>query len=130
MSYTRRNVEDGVTVMNSDLYNNLQDGIDEAKNDISSVANTVEGVISSVDTIESDINTIKEDIKKTILTGVLSPNTSTLTLTSDTPTNDKKIDVYSDIYGVPLLDISIEGNTITLTFEPTDSEVNIKVVIS
>lgn len=29
MSYTRRNTEDGVTVMNKDLYDNLQDGIEE-----------------------------------------------------------------------------------------------------
>lgn len=30
MSYSRRTVTDGVTVMNKDLYDNLQDGIDEA----------------------------------------------------------------------------------------------------
>lgn len=31
MAYTRREVTDGVTVMNKDLYDNVQDGIDEAK---------------------------------------------------------------------------------------------------
>ena len=31
MSYSRRTVTDGVTVMNKDLYDNLQDGIDELK---------------------------------------------------------------------------------------------------
>ena len=31
MSYTRREVKDGVTVMNKDLYDNLQDGIDELR---------------------------------------------------------------------------------------------------
>ena len=30
MSYSRRTVTDGVTVMNKDLYDNLQDGVDEA----------------------------------------------------------------------------------------------------
>ena len=29
MSYVRRNVQDGTTIMNADLYNNLQDGIDD-----------------------------------------------------------------------------------------------------
>ena len=29
MAYTRRNTTDGVTVMNKDLYDNLQDGIEE-----------------------------------------------------------------------------------------------------
>ena len=31
MSYERKNVQDGVTVMNKSLYDNLQDGIDELK---------------------------------------------------------------------------------------------------
>lgn len=31
MAYSRRNVTDGVTVMNKDLYDNVQDGIDELK---------------------------------------------------------------------------------------------------
>ena len=31
MSYSRRTVTDGVTVMNKNLYDNLQDGIDELK---------------------------------------------------------------------------------------------------
>ena len=30
MAYTRRNVTDGETIMNKDLYDNLQDGIEEA----------------------------------------------------------------------------------------------------
>lgn len=34
MAYVRRDVTDGVTVMNKDLYDNLQDGIDESKEDI------------------------------------------------------------------------------------------------
>ena len=31
MAYSRRTVTDGVTIMNKDLYDNLQDGIDECK---------------------------------------------------------------------------------------------------
>lgn len=31
MAYVRREVTDGVTIMNKDLYDNVQDGIDEAK---------------------------------------------------------------------------------------------------
>lgn len=29
MAYTRRNTTDGVTIMNKDLYDNLQDGIEQ-----------------------------------------------------------------------------------------------------
>ena len=31
MAYTRRQTQDGVTVMNKDLYDNLQDGIDDLR---------------------------------------------------------------------------------------------------
>lgn len=31
MAYSRREVQDGITVMNKELYDNLQDGIDEVK---------------------------------------------------------------------------------------------------
>ena len=31
MAYSRRKVTDGITVMNKDLYDNLQDGIDEIR---------------------------------------------------------------------------------------------------
>lgn len=34
MAYTRREVTDGKTVMNKDLYDNLQDGVDECKEDL------------------------------------------------------------------------------------------------
>lgn len=37
MAYSRRTVTDGVTIMNKDLYDNLQDGIDEAKAAIDSI---------------------------------------------------------------------------------------------
>lgn len=41
--YTRRQVTDHVTKMNKDLYDNLQDGIDEAKSDIQEIKETVQG---------------------------------------------------------------------------------------
>ena len=31
MAYSRRDVKNGITIMDKDLYDNLQDGIDEAK---------------------------------------------------------------------------------------------------
>lgn len=34
MAYKRREVTDGKTVMNKDLYDNLQDGVDECKKDL------------------------------------------------------------------------------------------------
>ena len=37
MAYSRREVQDGITVMNKDLYDNLQDGIDEVKEALKNV---------------------------------------------------------------------------------------------
>lgn len=34
MAYNRRDVVDGITVMNKELYDNLQDGIDELRDDL------------------------------------------------------------------------------------------------
>ena len=48
MSYTRRKVQDGVTVMNKDLYDNLQDGIDEIKEDMSNAISLLWGAINSI----------------------------------------------------------------------------------
>lgn len=41
MTYKRREVQDGVTIMNKDLYDNLQDGIDELKERIATQSTTV-----------------------------------------------------------------------------------------
>lgn len=41
MAYTRRNTTDGVTVMNKDLYDNLQDGVEEAINHSTGWVNVV-----------------------------------------------------------------------------------------
>lgn len=50
MAYVRRDVTDGVTVMNKDLYDNLQDGIDESKEDLENVKDSVSEVKDQVDT--------------------------------------------------------------------------------
>lgn len=42
MAYTRRNTEDGVTVMNKDLYDNVQDGIDECKRSLGGISFSVD----------------------------------------------------------------------------------------
>lgn len=34
MAYSRRDVKNGITIMDKDLYDNLQDGIEEAKKEV------------------------------------------------------------------------------------------------
>lgn len=45
MAYSRRNVENLVTVMDKDLYDNLQDGIDESKKEIEKLKNDGSNVV-------------------------------------------------------------------------------------
>lgn len=61
MSYTRRNTTDGVTVMNKDLYDNLQDGIEEKP-----------FYYNSVEEMKAD-KRLKEDMKAITL-GYYEPN--------------------------------------------------------
>ena len=41
MAYSRRDVKNGITIMDKDLYDNLQDGIDEAKQSVKTSENNV-----------------------------------------------------------------------------------------
>lgn len=61
MAYTRRQTQDGVTVMNKDLYDNLQDGIENKPFYYDSVAD-----------MKADPN-LKEGMKAVTL-GYYSPN--------------------------------------------------------
>lgn len=70
MAYSRRQVEDHKTIMNADLYNNLQDGIDETKKAITetqqslnnSLEETQQSFRTSIDEIKETINTVKTKI--------------------------------------------------------------------
>ena len=48
MAYTRRQVEDGVTIMNKELYDNLQDGIDELRT-LANISNVVEATVDDTE---------------------------------------------------------------------------------
>lgn len=60
MAYSRRQVEDHKTIMNKDLYDNLQDGIDEAKSELNSVKEVVNTINSAVATTVLDATVVEE----------------------------------------------------------------------
>lgn len=45
MAYTRQNVIDGETVFNKALYDNLQDGIEETKEEIVTIGEALDSII-------------------------------------------------------------------------------------
>ena len=55
MSYERKQVADGVTIMDKELYDNVQDGVEEAKNDIK--------------VIQQDINNINSKFEEMLVLG-------------------------------------------------------------
>jgi hypothetical protein len=61
MAYKRIVTQDGVTVMNKDLYDNLQDGIDESKQAVQDLEDSVEESFKEVDTKLQDSGGIKFD---------------------------------------------------------------------
>ena len=62
MAYSRRNVADGNTVMNADLYNNLQDGIDESHKSINIINQDIINIEQNISNIDEDITNINQDI--------------------------------------------------------------------
>ena len=62
MSYSRRTVTDGSTVMNKDLYDNLQDGIDETMEEIQSLKEAIQ-------TLREEV--LPETVKSVVLKDIL-----------------------------------------------------------
>lgn len=77
--YTRRQVTDHVTKMNKDLYDNLQDGIDEAKSRIEEVSSDLLGLKNDVDSangvVSSSDDAFSEDKEYKVGDLVIQNNT-------------------------------------------------------
>ena len=77
MSYSRRTVTDGVTKMNKDLYDNLQDGIDEAKQDISGLSESIANAKKEHEVIEKKFDgyvateKLADEVKQIVISGIL-----------------------------------------------------------
>ena len=67
MAYSRRKVTDGVTVMNKDLYDNVQDGIDEVKEAHSELEKELEKEFDNYVAKKE----LPEDIKRVVLSDIL-----------------------------------------------------------
>ena len=61
---------------------------------------------------------------------VLRANQTTITLTDPKITNTSTFNVYTDIYGVVLEDISVSNHTLTLIFVKQGIDVNVKVRVT
>ena len=70
MAYSRRDVTDHVTVMNKDLYDNLQDGIDENKKELEESKKVHENLEKKFDDYVSD-KELPGEVKRVVLSDIL-----------------------------------------------------------
>lgn len=63
MAYSRRTVTDGVTVMNKELYDNVQDGIDEVKKAHSELEKEFDNYVAT--------EKLSEEVKQVVLSDIL-----------------------------------------------------------
>ena len=70
MDYSRRDVTDHVTVMNKDLYDNLQDGIDENKKELEESKKVHEELEKKFDDYVSD-EELPNEVKRVVLSDIL-----------------------------------------------------------
>lgn len=70
MAYSRRDVTDHVTVMNKDLYDNLQDGIDENKKELEESKKVHENLEKKFDNYVSD-EELPNEVKRVVLSDIL-----------------------------------------------------------
>lgn len=64
------------------------------------------------------------------LTATLARGETTVTFTDTAITPAATVDFYTSKYGVSPTDVSIEGNTCTVTFKAQNEDIQVKVVIS
>ena len=70
MAYSRRDVTDHITVMNKDLYDNLQDGIDESKKELEESKKVHEELEKKFDAYVSD-EELPNEVKRVVLSDIL-----------------------------------------------------------
>ena len=70
MAYSRRDVTDHVTVTNKDLYDNLQDGIDENKKKLEESEKVHEELKKKFDDYVLN-NELPEEVKRVVLEDIL-----------------------------------------------------------
>ena len=70
MAYSRRDVTDHITVMNKDLYDNLQDGIDENKKELEESKKVHEELEKKFNDYVSD-EELPNEVKRVVLSDIL-----------------------------------------------------------
>lgn len=63
------------------------------------------------------------------LTAILNANTDTVTFSDEKITSTSIIDIYTDVFGISPTDCTINGSTLTVTFDAQDTDVRVLVVV-
>lgn len=63
------------------------------------------------------------------LTDYLSRNTATITFTDNRIKSSSLLEVYTSKFGVDPVDITVSGHSVTITFEPQDTGMDVGLVV-
>ena len=104
--------------------------IEKATTDIAQLKLSLQGVNSTVENLGRDVEDLQGNVG-VMYTGMLSAGETTLTLKTDTLTNESTIDVYTDKFGVAptLVEADVVAKTVRLTFAIQTDILNVKVKV-
>ena len=104
--------------------------IQKATTDIAQLKLSLQGVSSTVENLGRDVEDLQGNVG-VMYTGMLSAGETTLTLKTDTLTNESTIDVYTDKFGVAptLVEADAVAKTVRLTFAIQTDILTVKVKV-
>ena len=75
------------------------------------------------------LSVVKEFIGGKVLTGTLAAGNTSLTISDAAIETTSLLDIYTDVYGVNPLTISVATGSVTMTFDVQQSALNVKVIV-
>lgn len=70
-----------------------------------------------------------QDIAPSAITGTLAANTDTIKFTNSAITTTTSVMIFTSIFGINPVGMTIETGVVTLTFEPQNTNMDVKIVI-
>ena len=113
----------------ADNLNKMDRGIDLNDTRLSDAEVRMDGFQGEITSLESDMEEVKDIVEdlNNVATGTLIAGQTSLMITASFINNAGMIDIYTDKYGVSPTECVVTNNTITMTFESLENDLNVKV---
>lgn len=112
----------------------VQSAIDELAYENENLSDDIETVQEAVGEIQEDVETLEtalndKENKPVEVTGTLTAGNTTITLSDQRLTTTGTYEYYTDVYGVAPTDVVPATGSVTLTFEASQTNLGVKVVM-